>query len=385
MQKKILITFGRSFLSLDLARQLKRSGHKIFMADSMSLPLSRFSNAIDKFYKVPRPKFSPEGFVSKLIEIVEKHQIDFLLPVYEETSLISQAMHRFPKHCKVFCPSFDLFHTLHNKGTFQELLQQLDIKTLQFKVLKSPADLLNLNFDKPYALKACYSRASQRVYKVQPGQHITGLNISAKEPWIAQEWAEGARFCTYSICHDGELMAHGTYPVDYTIDGNSCILFKAYDHPAIHRWIEKFVKATNYTGQIAFDFIETDKGLYTIECNPRATSGLFLFNEGVHIDQAFFKKGATPLFPVENSKQQVATGMLLYGWKKNAVENNSFKKYFKTLVTTKDVIIRASDIKPLLFQPIIFAALWKNSIRYRLPLPATYTYDHDWNGELLKR
>ena len=44
-----------------------------------------------------------------------------------------------------------------------------------------------------------------------------------------------------SICRDGKVFAHATYPVGYAIDGNSCLRFESVDHPGILDWITEFV------------------------------------------------------------------------------------------------------------------------------------------------
>ena len=84
----------------------------------------------------------------------------------------------------------------------------------------------------------------------------------------------------------------------------------------------------NFTGQIAFDFIESaDKKLYAIECNPRATSGLLLFQNNDRLDQAFFAETQSPIFPQQGARKQIATGMCLYGWRKNALPENRLSKF----------------------------------------------------------
>jgi hypothetical protein len=232
------------------------------------------------------------------------------------------------------------------------------------------------------ALKPCYSRASQDLKKIYPQQTLPNFNIDVYNPWIAQEWIEGDRFCTYTVCYNGKIHAHGVYPVKYAINGTSCLTFEYIEHPGILEWVTDFIEKTNFTGQIAFDFIQAyDKTLYAIECNPRATSGILLFHEKDRIDQAFLKKVSDPIFPQYGCRKQIAAGMLLYGWRKVALPNNRTLRFLKDFFSTKDVIFRSKDIKPFLFEPLIFAHIWIKSKKYRLSLPASFTFDHDWNGE----
>ena len=97
-KKNILITAGRSWVTLDLARQLEQAGHKIYIADTSSSHVCRFSNATEKCFVVPSPRFEPAKFIDTLVDIVEKNKIDFLLPICEEIFYISKSLDRFPAH-----------------------------------------------------------------------------------------------------------------------------------------------------------------------------------------------------------------------------------------------------------------------------------------------
>ncbi|MEI8125322.1 MAG: ATP-grasp domain-containing protein [Parachlamydiaceae bacterium] len=380
-KKKVLITFGRSFLTLDLARQWHARGHTVFIADSTRSHVTFFSKAVSKSFVVPSPRFEPEAYITALIDIVNKEKIDIVIPIYEETVHLSKAIDRFPSHCTVFSPHFELYEELQNKWLFQQKLHSLGIPTLKKALVANAADLREHKLAVEYALKPCYSRASQKVHKVDPKKPIPNITIESHNPWIAQEWAYGNRFCTYSICHEGTVHAHSTYPVNYAIEGNSCVTFEATHHQGILDWVSFFVKKINFSGQIAFDFIEKNgQQLYAIECNPRATSGLLLFNEKNALDKAFLKENKEPIFPEEGASQQVFTGMLLYGWRKSAKPNNRLSQFLKSLFTTKDVVFRIKDPKPLLSEPFVFARLWFKSRKLGISLPDCFTFDHDWNN-----
>jgi hypothetical protein len=250
-------------------------------------------------------------------------------------------------------------------------------------VIRNRSDLDHFQFDRPFALKACYSRASQKVRKVYPHESLKDFSFDPYNPWLAQEWMDGDRYCTYSVCRQGSVLAHTTYPVRYAIDGNSCVTFEAIHHEGIYNWVTKFVKLINFTGQIAFDFIESaaDKQLYTIECNPRATSGVLLFKPEDSLDKAFLNNTTATIFPQQNASKQIAMGMLLYGWRKKALPGNRLSTYLKTLFTTSDAVLRLNDIKPFIFEPLAAANIYLTSLKYKVSFPDAFTHDHEWNGE----
>lgn len=383
--KKILMTSGRSPVALDLARQLRQAGHTIFIVDSLPLYISRFSNAITKSFVVRSPRQNPQAFIEDLITIVKQEKIDLLIPIYEEALHLAQHQEQFPAHCKVFVASFPLLKELHNKWLFNQKLRQLRFDYPETFLIQKEEDLRQLDPLKSYALKASYSRAALKLYKLTPPHRMPPLTIEEHNPWIAQEWLEGKEFCTYSVCHQGKVLAHATYPVGYTVDGKGCIVFEAVDHPPILNWVRLFVKETGYTGQIAFDLIEvSSQRIFAIECNPRATSGAHLFSPDKRLDQAFLNNTLEPISPQISCRRQIAIAMLLYGWKKQAHVDNTMLRYVKTLTGVKDVIFSYQDMKPLFAQPLVFLGLWLHSRKVNLSLPAFFMFDNEWNGEVIR-
>lgn len=379
--KNILITSGRSPITLDMARKFSAAGHKVFVTETSRFHLCTFSNSVEKTFVIPSPRFKPASFIEALLGIVESEKIDFLIPNWEEILNISLNLKRFPKSCEVFCSPFELMHTLHSKALFIERLASLGLKTPKTILVKCQEDLEKLDFDAPYVLKPCYSRASQKIRKVSPPQVPLDLEFEPHNPWVAQEWLEGEKYCSYSICHEGEIKAHGLYPVEYSIDGNSCLTFKSMEHEGIYRWIAFFVKSQKFTGQVGFDFIVTNDGsIYAIECNPRSTSGAHLFAKEDKIETAFLNTTKEPIFPHSSISRQIAAGMLMYGWKTLPPKASTFSYLWK-LVTSKDVVFELKDLAPFLAQPFlgikyVMASKW---LQHRMD--ATFYADLDWNGE----
>ena len=386
--KKILVTNGRYPITLDLIRNLAHGKHEIYLAETQWINLSRFSNAVKKSFIVPSPRFNPKEHISKLLEIVTKEKIDLFIPMWEDIFIVSKYAHEFPKSCKLFCSDFQLLDRIHNKWSFYSLMEEIGIKAPKTSLITSKKDLENIIIDS-YALKACYSRASQHVHRITNNQQIPDISPTETHPWMAQEWLDGDNYCSYSICNNGKVHAHVTYPVDFVIKnktslvknvGSYCISFRVSQHDAILKWVENFAKATNFTGQVGFDFIELDnKEIYAIECNPRITGGVSLFTPNNRIDNAFFAKNSEIIQPPIDERTQITMGNLLYGWRQ-AASCNKLDIFFSNLFYAKDITFSFKDIKPFLAQPLIFAKYISDGIRFKKPLPAAFTHDLDYNG-----
>lgn len=352
----------------------------MMIADPMRCCICRFSNAVAKTFVTPSPRFDEDGFIDALIDIIDEEQIDWLIPTFEEILFISQNSIRLPDRCQVLSPPFSQLIQLHNKWLFYRKLETLDLPRPQTQLINSPQDLETLDFASAYALKACYSRASQEVYKVPTGGPYPEFSIEPDNPWVAQEWLEGKQYCSYSICHGGKVYAHLVYPVEFAIDGNSCITFEAIEHAEIRRWVEDFVDHEQLTGQFAFDFIQTPNGtIYAIECNPRSTSGLLLFHGNEMLDQALFNNLSTCIAPPPETSRQISIGMLLYGWRRNR-GGKRLGAFLKKLISTPDVVYDRHDLMPCLFLPFVLIRLWVAALRHKIPLPSAYTFDLEWNG-----
>ncbi|GAA3953905.1 carboxylate--amine ligase [Gordonia caeni] len=380
-RKHILITFGRSFLTLNLARLLAAAGHRVSVADSLPIAVSRYSKAVTGFHRVSPPKYRPQEYCREIAGIVESEGIDMVIPIHEETDILSMMAGLFPPTCDLFLSDFETEDMLHNKLSFQEALQNMGIPTLKFASIAGPDDIAGLDFDTPFAVKQAYSRGSQRVYKAYPGDTLDQLTFDPTNPWIAQEWMEGDRYCTYSICRDGEMFAHAAYPVSYAIDGSSCLTFEQVEHPGIEAWVRDVVKRTKFTGHIGFDFIDhPERGLHTIEANPRATSGIMMFTPEDRIDRAFFGENEELITPPTGRVRMIGIGMALYGWRKDSLPGNSFRRFLRDFRAADDVIAEKGDMGPAIMLIPAYTNILRNSIKYRVGLAGGFMHDHEWDG-----
>ncbi len=380
-KKNILITGARSISTLNLVRILSKAGHQVFVADTQLLHPTYFSSLVHKAFTYPSPKNSLLLFISTLEKIIKENKINFLIPTCEEIFYIAKFLPQLSKLCQVFCSPFEQMMRLHNKWSFFELQKKHQIPTPVSFLIHQTSDLNNPLLPDEYILKPVFSRSSQFVKKVQKNKAPPTLEYSPNNPWMAQKWIYGKHFCSYSICHQGDLTAHSCYGVRFTVDQHSCISFLHIEHLKIFEWVKKFVHLENYTGQIAFDFIETEEGdLFAIECNPRTTSGLHLFNEHKEIHEAFFEPDYPTIQPSIGVQRQLFIGMLLFGWKKHNWHLGRLN-YFKELLLVRDTLFSWQDPLPYLTLPLMLGVYLSNAFRTKKSLVNSFTEDIEWNGE----
>ena len=61
------------------------------------------------------------------------------------------------------------------------------------------------------------------------------------------------------------------------------------EHKGIQEWVKTFVKNTNLSGLVCFDFlVDKDDNVYCIECNPRLHSAIVSFESQTKVSRKYF-------------------------------------------------------------------------------------------------
>jgi predicted ATP-grasp superfamily ATP-dependent carboligase len=368
---KVLITGGRSPYTLDLIRLFKEMGHDIIAVDFFQSHLCSFSRHVDKSYVICAPNTDFQVFKKELIDIVKIENIELIIPTCEEVFHISKMKEELNVFSEVFCESFDRLISLHNKQTFIESLVQKNILAPKTFCL---ADYQNELVGQEVILKKKFSRFGCDIYRIN-ADDISTLNIENLSEWIVQERVFGEELSVYTVVRKGQLQAISVYKKRYAIDSGATIFFEHFEHPGVESFVTKFFKDTQLHGQFSFDLIMNEKQkIYPIECNPRATSGVHLFNRRTEFVNAFTHETQI-IKPKIGHQYMLSLAMVLFGWKgKDKI------KFLKDFLRAEDVIFKWDDIKPSVFQYISFIHFFNISLRERIPLVAATTIDIEFNG-----
>jgi len=381
--KNILITSGRAPGSLELARIFFHRGHKVFTADSMKHHLCSMSRAVEKNFRVPKPRQETLKYIESLIKIIKEYKIEILIPTCEETFYISKYRQKLVKYCEVFVDDFSKLSLYHNKYTFIQFAKTLGLSVPRTQQITNRESANKIIEDsQKIVLKPTYSRYGEDILIApQSINEFTGKIISASYPWVAQEYIKGLQYCSYSIARDGVVLASSVYPSE--IKSNQVSLnFSSRQHPAIDAWIARFVQKTQFTGQISFDFIVRDNRVYAIECNPRMTSGIHLFAERKDVAEAITNNGfitANTLRPQKGISRMMALLVIIYGFK----NFSEIPKHILIFFSAKDIIFNIRDPLPALSQFLAFISLILKSLKNNISLSKVTTHDIEWNGEAL--
>ncbi len=356
MKKNIFVTGGRSFVALELARGFHKSGCSVYVGDSLPRYICQYSNAVTRYVQLPSPAFSFLEFQEKLVECCREFQIDVLIPTCEEVFYVSKAKESLEKlGVFVMTSPLELLEKLHHKYLFTTISP----KSPRSILIQSKDDLENYPMEKKMVLKPVYSRFGS---EVQIGMDFSSFDLQNKA-WVLQEYVSGTQICTYAYAENGNLKWQICYQNQGKSTGASTV-FDPYQDSVLETQVKQFVKKIRYTGHISFDVIESQGEYYFIECNPRVTSGIHNLSSN-DFYQLFFGE----VNPLELEKKKLSFATLLYQ-----------PQQLLSTLTISDVIFSKGDIKPFFAQSLCLFTLVSLSMREKISLIHSTTYDIEYNG-----
>lgn len=382
---KILITGARSYVAYYWALALKDT-HEVYFADSLAMAYCRFAPFKAPYFRVAPPAQDFLGFRKDLIELVLNQGIDMIIPTCEEVFHISAFKHEIP--CKVFCAEHEFLATLHNKYTvFDTMRFASSVATPETHRVQKQSDL-KLNFDS--ILKPVYSRFGAKLIT-----DVSNHELDESTEWVQQQRLNGKALCNYAIALDGRMLGHVCYHAKHRIKHSSALYLEAVHNQSIEDFTRDFIAKHNYTGQIAFDFIQvtdsigwshmdqhydaSDFRAFVIECNPRGTSGIHMMDLSM-ISPALFDNGPV----IKNHPEPVAFKFPLKMYHKLGLLDEQPGPHFQAEIRrARDVLQHPDTPMPWKATPApLFELLWRR-IRHGIKLTEASTCDIEWNGDAL--
>lgn len=379
---RVLFTGGRSPATLALLRLFAQAGHSCQVAESLAFNLTGASRYCQYNHLVPPPRQETAAFIGQLQSLIQSHQIDLLIPTCEESFYVARHKRALESAgARVFTPPSDVMTNLHSKAQFIQMLPALKIPAPRSERLTDREQLKRRLREFPqYVLKAEFSRFASSVLINAPVQQVyQEVHPSPEQPWILQEYLPGQQFCSYSVAFNGKLRAHSVYPTRFTMGQGATIYFESVEIPEIENSVRKIVESLNYTGQISFDFIGRDNEgtveYLPIECNPRTTTGTFLFGPNDNLPSAFTPaQDGTLIRPQPKAPVSMSQAMLIYALPKAPIQT------LKAMWRGKDPLLQLDDFSPFLRQFPMLYQTWRWARKAQTSMLAASTLDIEWNG-----
>ncbi len=270
---RVLISGARAPVALEWAEICMSHGHEVILTDSLQKPLGSFLRGIKAYARTASPRLNFPEYQQQILELIATHRIEMVIPTCEEVYYLAQIAEQAPD-VHFFLPDRTLLYALHNKFTVFGQLQGLP--EISFPKTRLITDKNHIQYDDNTILKPVYSRFGGQVIRDVSEQALSDIVVSNDSPWVQQEKITGTPVCNYAIYEHGRLKAHQVYLPKYCLNGSAASAFQPVKHVRIEKFMTAFGSRHKFHGQVSFDFFESGKHTYVIECNPRATSGLHL-------------------------------------------------------------------------------------------------------------
>lgn len=377
-----LITGARAPVALELSRNLAKEGHTVYIADSLLFPLAKHSKFVKKTFHITGPRKSLKQFKNDLENILIKHDIECLIPTCEEVFYISSIKAALELYTKVFCPEFNLIKTLHSKYDVYKVAKNSGFYNPNTEMLTGDELIRRKRYIGKVVKKEFCRFGTDILIDPTFNDVLNFVGNKFNEKFVIQDKVEGIEYCTYSIVNKGHVLFSSIYRPKYKIQTGASIYFKPFINENISKAVIQFCKNNNVTGQIGFDVIVNAMGIFLLECNPRATSGVHLLSKNALAD-AFLGDGQF----LENNcnltePKTIKLAMLLIGLP-FALKKSQLKQFVSDYQMASDIISVKEDNSFMFFSLLSLLEICVISLKAGTSFRSATTFDIEWDGKNL--
>jgi hypothetical protein len=374
----ILITGARAPVAVDLARSFAAAGYAVHVADSVTGCAARLSHAVVATHRVPPPRTDFQGFAAALRMLVATINPVAIIPTCEEVFYVAAA----GLGDRALVPPLPALRRLHSKIAFADHARALGIATPETWRVTSRADLDAIPFAvEQLVLKPEFSRfATQTLIRPTDAQ-VDAIAFTPATPWAAQRFVAGEELCLWSFARGGRIVASVAYRPVWRHGHAAAYAFQRVDCPAAIAIAGAIAAADQLTGHLSFDLIVTPEGTpVAIECNPRAVSGLHLFDAQPALAHAMLGDGAAQ---AGAGLRYLGPAMALLGVPA-AIAAGRTGDLVRHIGRGRDVIGRPGDRRPLLGALLDAAHFATRALLSGQAAAGATTADIEWNGEPIR-
>jgi len=285
---KVLVTNGNSRMALCIIRELKKKRHEVIVADHVKNSMCFFSNKVDKKFIYPSPYSKPEHFIEKIKEQVISLNIDSIIPVHEETFLISKNKNALKSIVYLSVPDYEAILKVHNKDILYKLLQSHSIctpKTIALNEFKNFNEIRD-KFSGRIVLKPRQGGGNWGIFLLDikngyMAQIENYLKLTKIDPLrvLVQEWIPIKEKFSHVVIYQNGLFIQDfadRHLRDVPLSGGAGVLRRSCNPLQMTPISKKLFDAIGWHGIAEVEYVthaETGE-FYLIEINPRIWGGI---------------------------------------------------------------------------------------------------------------
>ncbi|MBI5236576.1 MAG: ATP-grasp domain-containing protein [Deltaproteobacteria bacterium] len=317
----VIVTNARNRIAYNVVRSLGQKGIDVYTADFVKRSMSFSSRYSKGRFLYPSPFTEQEAFIGALIENIKKVEAHALIPVYEETFLISKYKSTLEKHVKLAVPDYEQILTAHNKDRWSSIALDLGIPVPRsYTIAQAKAEARALNY--PVLLKPRQGGGGWAITQADSSDELLRLldhndvNGVGQERFFAQEKINGEVVCVAMLMSHGRYRAKVAYKQlrDYPVNCGQATLRISVRNERAEANLQRLLEHLNWHGVCQADFVVDAKTAapYLIDLNPRFWGSLAqALASGVDFPYLYYKLIMNgDVTPVEGFKTGVVTRWL---------------------------------------------------------------------------
>ncbi|MGK2317114.1 hypothetical protein [Gordonia rhizosphera] len=375
--------------AVDEIHKLGVTGHDVTAADTFAASPGSHSRGARRSVVVPAPTQQTEAFIDAVIDVIDRHDITWLLPMFEEVFYLAAHRDRLMAardDLELFFPPFETLARVHDKVTFADLCATLGLPVAESVTATSTAELQAAigRWDRWFA-RAAYGRGGLDIVSnagpLAAETDIGDAHPTPQAPWMVQEYLTGVDRCSWSVVQHGEVVLHSCYEHPLSIDDRGGIVFESVASPESLAATQTIARHLNWHGQISIDYLVTEDGTHhMVECNPRPTAGCTVATAD-EFATALFEPGGLVVVP-PGRKKAIRAAVL-----RDVLKHPTrLLRDLSVALGAGGVYEQAGDILPLIYSALSLQHVqqYRKAIgldrNTREELLATQFFDVSWDG-----
>jgi len=279
----VIITHARVRSALAATRSLGKRGIEVITADYTYPSTSFFSKYSSSYFVYPSYKQAPRQFIECLKHYIQRKGIDVLMPISEETYVISKYKNIFDGMVKVPVAEYDKIAKANNKRYLMRFADEIGVNTPQTYTINCIEELgkVSKKIEYPAVIKLVEGRGAAGVRYVYSEEELLAkykevvqkFNLNPFNYPLIQEYIPGTGYGVSMLFNNGEPRAIFTHRRirEYPITGGPSTARISVRHAKMEKYATMLLKELEWHGvaMVEFKLDERTKEPVLMEINPR--------------------------------------------------------------------------------------------------------------------
>ena len=220
---RVILTYGRSLMSLVAAQSLARRGIEVIGCDSVDMTVLRFSKYCTKYHVHPDPYDDDEdAYIKGIIDIVEENRPGeakpyILMPMFDNARILAKRISELPDYVTLAAASWESIGTVYPKDRLVRTMEKHPGLSPKSAIVNNAAEIAGVlqRLELPLVIKPAVGVGGRGVVFVETREQLTEAYTDGSRdfdgPQIVQETAAGEDYCMTLIAKDGDIIAAMAY------------------------------------------------------------------------------------------------------------------------------------------------------------------------------